>query len=271
MPIPILERMGDSSCHIQVVWCLVRRWKQPDQYTQMELYLINTNTGELTFLADTNTRSEWAWWQTQTPTFIYAAEIGGNRYALRLYNYDDHIDTLITEVDGAYISKVLPSPDQRWLAVTTDSDLYVLDRQQENAAPILLSGDIILSVSTRYLRWMAVDTLFYDASASSEGEEPAYGYYVTTVPDGHTTAVEVNLDAALVDDEWSPDGRWLALSFTNYGDENAAYIIDALGEVPVRQLEVDFSPRDMICVDWYDAETYTTDITGLCDIYTGIG
>jgi hypothetical protein len=48
-------------------------------------------------------------------------------------------------------------------------------------------------------------------------------------------------------------------------------VIDAFGQVPVYQLQVDFAPRDMICIDWYEPEQYQTDITSLCDIYMGIG
>jgi hypothetical protein len=269
--LPLLERMGNASCDSESAWCVVRRWSEPDEYQNMEAYLLDTNTRALTLLAATTAASQVVWWQANTPTFIYAAKVSENRQALRLYNYHEHIDTLMAEFDGTHIHQILWSPDSRWLAVTNENDLYIVDMHEQQATPVLLSGDIDASVSTRYLRWMSDDTLFYEAATPQVGYEPTYGYYVTTVPDAHTTAVELNFVMGLVDDEWSPDGRWLALSFTNYGDENAAYIIDALGEAPLYQVEVDFDPGDMICVDWYDADVYATDITGLCDIYTGIG
>jgi hypothetical protein len=265
----ILEHIVLTSCSPSAEWCVVQRRNRTDTFNELELYLLNTNTGHLTLLAETASIGfYWVWWQMDASTFMYVEKLGDNLQAIRLYDYEQQIDTVIAEVEGLYVTQVIPSPDDRWLAVTTTTDLYLIDQTVENPAPVLLTGEIDFQVTIKYLRWMSDDRLFFD---TRHDEERQYGYYTATVTDGIISATELSAIGELLDDDWSADGRWLALSFGDYGENNNAYVIDAFGQVPVYQLQVDFAPRDMICIDWYEPEQYQTDITSLCDIYMGIG
>ncbi|MFN8375931.1 MAG: DPP IV N-terminal domain-containing protein [Anaerolineae bacterium] len=100
-------------------------------------------------------------------------------------------------------------------------------------------------------------------------EDTAAGHYyvVVTFPDVTVrTAAALPIIGNLFDQAWSPDNRWMAITFSN-----TLYVIDILGTTPARQMTMDGLETDVMCIGWYPPEVYASGQAYLCNVYMGIG
>lgn len=267
---------SDFICYNPDEWCVVHKAVNG----LLDLYLLDKDSGDLWTLAQGVPGWFRAWWQEDRNAFLYVLPLAEGQMAVRFYDLDTHTDTFISEFKADHVWELIWSPDYRWLAVSSrlndQADLYVLDPWQPDPQVI----PIEISTTLRHLsfiHWVSANQLSYFA-ANDFYADGATGknFYLATFPDGQSQIVVENFDrlngAFPIDWEWSPDGRWLALSFQSYSDKTALiYVIDTLGEVPPQQLPGDFSDVHIPCIGWYAPEAYATGQAYLCDMHLGMG
>lgn len=271
--IPLYESPSwlQFSCDRDRQWCVFRHFLDPDKYGELSLLLINTNTGAIQPIATISSTPLWVWWQEQRSGFLYETRQSEQERAVHFYNYADHADTLIAEINSEFaMTNMLLSPDNRWLAVASE-DVFVIDMLDLSAEALLASDSIDLPVDPSSLQWVSSDKLYFEALYDDYKNTEIHGYYVTSLPDGETrTAGEFEILTAFIDQEWSADGRWVAVAFSN-SENSTLYVVDVLGESLARQVELNFPADKVICVGWYEPEVYAGGEAYLCDIYMGIG
>lgn len=258
------------SCHPGKEWCGFYYDPDSDYQTQeAPLLLLNTNSGEIKPIVTIFGSGQWIWWLNQTPAFIYQTPFTPQNPTLRLYDYREQTDTLIAEIkpdDRVY--NVLPSPDDRWLALST-TGFPVIDRLNPEAAPILLmNATDSARVSPATLIWLSQDRLFFETNTPLDDENFEHNFYTVTFPDGNIqSAGSVIMERVqVIERAWSPDGRWLAVGLSSYGDiANALYVVDGWGKAPVRRVSVDIAPDHVLCVEWPEYTLATSGKVGACD------
>jgi Tol biopolymer transport system component len=261
------------TCYNPDEWCLVHKTVNG----LLDLYLLDKDSGDLWTITQDVSGGYRAWWQEEQNAFFYSLPLADDQIALRFYDLDSHTDTLISEFKADWLFELIWSPDGRWLAVQTSlddqSDLFVLNPWQPD--PEVIPIEISTTQGhVNFIHWVSVDQLSYYAADDGDGLHQKF--YLATLPDGQSQVVHENYDSVNrgfpIDFEWSPDGRWLALSYQGYADVTSSiFIIDTLGEVPPQQIPGDFSDVGIPCIGWYAPEAYVTGQAYLCDMHLGVG
>lgn len=277
---PILEspQVVYAECNPAAEWCTLQSYNSPDSFEAAHLYLLNTNTGDVRFISlHKSYYFTEIWWQDDAPTFFYSQRISEEREVLRLYNYHDHTDMLISEVDAFLIENLEWSPDHRWLIFTAivgqwQHEMFAVNFESDAYTPRLLTEHTDFSIHTYFNHWQTSDKLFFGL-VNAPYEYDLYEFYLSDLSTGQTLkAAEFSVSGSLIDDVWSPDGRWLALSYGSYGDSNNLYIVDSHAEVPFIEVPVNYDPPYVICVGWYTPKILLSGEANLCDdVYMGIG
>ncbi len=258
------------SCHPGKEWCAFHYDPDSDYRTEeVPLFLLNTNTGEFKPIATIFGNGRWIWWLNQTPTFIYQTPLTQQGRTLWLYDYRKQTDTLIAEIKhDDRVQNVLPSPDERWLVLST-AGFPVIDRLNLEAAPLLLlNTPDTAQPYVPTLTWLSEDRLFFETSTPLDDEDFEERFYTVTFPDGDIqSAGSVIMEKVpFIERAWSPDGRWLAIGFSSYGNiANALYVVDGWGQAPVRRLSLDIPADHLLCVEWPEAGTAASGKVAACD------
>lgn len=255
----------DYNCHPNGLWCLVRYQITPERNSPVEIALLETNSGQLWQLGRIQPVHEWVRWRGTIPAFIYLAYVDDQHSAIHQYNFEAHTDTQLGTVDSGAIALLIWSPDLRWLAVTDYQAVFVMDTQAENSPPQRISADLA-PVAETFLHWSDNQHLFFDHTLRRENAPTQYHYYTVNVGQGALQAVaRIDTTSRIIDDAWTPDGRWLALSFSDAASQNALYLLDGLARRPLQAIAVPFPPEDAICLGWESESVYSVGQAYLCD------
>lgn len=272
---PLLEGpIRELICYQSDDWCLVMKLHSvvlgQERYST---YLLDKNSGDLWLISQDTLGQIRSWWQADQSSFIYSLQLSDTRIALHSYDVKTHVDNLITELAVHNLSVPQWSPDHHWLAILgsvgeQDWDIFLVDTSKNlaHSEPIPIQG----RATSSYLRWLTPDKLFYQVIDENGINSQ---FYVTTVstmesqvifdfPDSHSWS-------SIIDTAWSPDGRWLAVSF--WGDTRDVYVIDSQNEVAPQKVPGDFSDAYLMCIGWYTPEAYATGQAYLCDMHVGMG
>jgi Tol biopolymer transport system component len=237
------------------------------------LYLFDRDTGNMReFVRAAGLDIPISWPQGESE-LIYQID-GEETTKLYLYNIESDDSRFLVEAPSLSPWGILRSPNGRWLAMQYSFErrlgehIYVFDLADPFAPEIQLTRNFesLHTAAQHTYQWVGDDTLAFDAS--TDGEDG--GLYTMNVLQNEPNFVMDAGDGWMIDQDWSPDGKWLAY-INRHGDNGyQLFVVPVDGHAPPRQVEVDL-PENVACVGWFDYEIYASGTAYICDKHWGMG
>ncbi|MEZ4671938.1 MAG: hypothetical protein R3E39_28880 [Anaerolineae bacterium] len=277
---PLQDRMwGIAACQRQTVWCILRQISPGEGKQQpITLYLFNRNDGSLQELGTSTLIFTATRWLGDGSDFLYTLATDDEHYNIHHHDAQTGSDDLLGTVSTQYDVGLSWSPDERWLLVQTRGEefdktrsyvLQVFDLQKTRQEPLLVTDDYRASLSQSGAdsqRWLDNNTLLF----ASGGREITLN--TITLPEGNVReVVRFDRDVYFFDHDWSPDGKWIALSSDKYSTTSHTLYLMEVSTGTVQTFQLPVSDDSEVCIGWFSQAKYESGQANLCDMSLGEG